>query len=255
MKNILKEISKNAEKVRLSSAEKNSMRETLASYVRLNPVVTPSPYVSMFSFVKKNIFRNNKTLPILVTLGILMGSSVSFAAEGATPGDTLYPVKIYVNENARGAVAFTPESRARWGVRLVERRLEEIEKITLRESITLPVLEVAESNFEKYTERVNTHIARLENKGDKEKALALSERLAQGIQKHEENFKENIDKKTFIKNTNQKRLSREEETVEEGHRERVVERIQDIRERTEKKNRELRERVSGGGSSLRGNGF
>lgn len=255
MKNMLKEISKNAEKVQLSSAEKNSMREALVSYVRLNPVVTPTPYVSMFSSIKKNTFRNNKTLPILVTLGILMGGSVSFAAEGATPGDALYPIKIYVNESARGVVAFTPESRARWGVRLVERRLEEIEKITLREGIALPVLEAAESNFEKYTERVNTRIVRLEDRGDKEKALALSERLAQGIQEHEENFKENINKKTFIKNPNQKRLSQEEETVKEGHRERVVERIKDIRERAEKKNRELRERVSGGDSSLRGNGF
>lgn len=255
MKNILKEISHNKENVRLSSAEKNSMREALLSYVQLNPVVAPSPYMSLFSSIKKNTFRNNKTLPILVTLGILMGGGVSFAAEGAAPGDALYPVKIYVNENARGAAAFTPELRARWGVRLVERRLEEIEKITLRENITLPVLEIAESNFEKYTERVNAHISRLEDLGDKEKALALSDRLTQGIQKHEENFRENINKKTFTKTTNQKRFFQEEEMVEEDRRERVVERIQDVRERTEKKSRELRERVSSGDSPLRGNGF
>lgn len=88
-----------------------------------------------------------------------MGSSVSFAAEGTLPGDILYPVKIYVNESVLGAVAVTQKAKAEWGIALVERRLEEIEKLAVTPSISPEVQQTAEQNLISYTKDAEARIA------------------------------------------------------------------------------------------------
>lgn len=56
--------------------------------------VRPGHFISMRLF----------PMPVFVLLlAVLMGRGTAFAAEGALPGEPLYPIKIYVNEEVRAA--------------------------------------------------------------------------------------------------------------------------------------------------------
>lgn len=167
--------------------EKSAMRETLVRFVVAHPAIHPavehgdsvlSPY-SLFGRM-----RNFKTMTLVVFGGIAMGGSVAFAAEGALPGDLLYPVKTEVNERVRGMVAFTPQSKAAWEVRLVERRLEEIEKLATR-PLSSEAKEATQKNLERYAERVKDRVVSFENKKDIAGAAATTEQLMKVLRAHE----------------------------------------------------------------------
>ena len=266
MTNAFKELKKQAESVRLSSLEKSTMREKLVSHMRLRPAPVASGwYQGLFSPIRKSAMRNNKTLPILISLGLLVGGSVSFAAEGTTPGDLLYPVKIYLNENARGALLVTPQKRAEWEMRLVERRLQEMEKVTTQSNVSEKSVEKVQENFEKYTERVNARVAQLEVAGGKKQALDLSERLAGKIQNYEQNltvkFSHEDQEEMVLRHKeisedvdfeNPDQITQHKREIRQG---KTLKRIKEVRERTEKKNQELRDTVGDTRRPLRDKDF
>ena len=73
---------------------------------------------------------------LFITLLIVISGGTSLAAERALPGDLLYPVKISVNENIRSAISLSNESKVDWEIDKVERRLEEIEKLKIKDQFT-----------------------------------------------------------------------------------------------------------------------
>lgn len=139
----------------------------------------PSP----FSIISK--FRNIKTMPVLVILGLLMGGSVSFASENTVPGDILFPVKVHINERVRGAVAVTPQAKAEWELHLVERRLDEIEKLATLPEVSSDAKDIAQDNLEKYTERAKERISKFEDEDNDEDALAVAGQLTEILRAHE----------------------------------------------------------------------
>ncbi|MBI3634200.1 MAG: hypothetical protein HY228_01110 [Candidatus Yonathbacteria bacterium] len=190
----LKQIKKIARGVRLSAEEKSGMREELFQYMKANPVRNPihprHPLMkrydripSPFSLISK--FRNKSIMPLLIILGLLMGGSASFAAESTIPGDILFPVKVHINEKVRGVVAVTPQAKAEWELHLVERRLDEIEKLATRGTASSDAKYIAQSNLEKYTARVKERISNFENEDDDEDALLTTDKLTKILRAHE----------------------------------------------------------------------
>lgn len=81
-------------------------------------------------------FRHSRLVPaIALVLIVALGTGTSFAAEGAVPGDLLYPVKIKINEPVRNIVKLTPEARAHWEEEKINRRLKEAETLATREEL------------------------------------------------------------------------------------------------------------------------
>ncbi|MEI6042301.1 MAG: DUF5667 domain-containing protein [bacterium] len=71
-------------------------------------------------------FKQRKFVPSLVIVLLLcVTGGFSAAAENALPGDSLYSLKVNVNEQVKGMVAVTPEAKARLAVETTERRLQE----------------------------------------------------------------------------------------------------------------------------------
>ena len=130
MDNIIKQLKSGAKGTKLSFSEKEAIRNTLLVHVKQNPsqrnIFENYSIRSPFSMES---FRSKRVTAGIVILGLLLGGSVSFAAENALPGDALFPIKVNVNEKIRGAVAVTSKAKSEWDVRLVERRIEEVEKI------------------------------------------------------------------------------------------------------------------------------
>lgn len=198
MRNLFKQLKKGSREVRLTTEEKNVMRQTLMQFARENPAVrtsqtknprgVPSPY----SFMRKT--RGYRVVSATIIGGLLIGGTVSFAAEGVLPGNVLYPVKTQVNERVRGLVATTPHAKAEWDIALVERRLSEMKEVGSLESVPSDTKEFARENVKKYTERAQKRIAEFDDNDDDEEALEIAENLARVLQAHETELLENIEK-------------------------------------------------------------
>lgn len=72
----------------------------------------------------------------LVATFLLMTTGISFAAEGAVPGEALYPVKVHVNEEIISALTIGSEAQTEWELERVERRLEEVTTLASRGELT-----------------------------------------------------------------------------------------------------------------------
>ncbi len=101
-----------AKKIGLTPAEKQAMR------LAIFPAPAASPYFHFnFQFIQTRILA-----PLAVVF--LIGGGTAAAAEGALPGDALYAVKIYVNEEVVQALAQSPVAKAEVHASLAERRVE-----------------------------------------------------------------------------------------------------------------------------------
>lgn len=102
------------------------MRAVLLTKMRestsMRPVVSPWAHLFFSKRVQASF------LSVVIILGY--GSSVALAAEGALPGDILYPVKTRVTEPVvRLVTVSTPAEEAKFETKLLERRLEEAETL------------------------------------------------------------------------------------------------------------------------------
>lgn len=111
----------------LSQSERERMRTELAALV-----VTVSRTPSRASLSWFDLFA--RQVPVVVGALILMmvAGSVSFAAEGALPGDTLYGFKVAVNESVATTFSLGEASDAKTRVRHAEERLRETEVLAAR---------------------------------------------------------------------------------------------------------------------------
>lgn len=94
---------------------------------------------------------------LIVVIIIGYGSSAALAAEGALPGDVLYPVKTRVVEPlARLVAARTPEHEAAFETKLLERRLNEAEALDAAATLEAPLRETVRERVRAQSARAET---------------------------------------------------------------------------------------------------
>ena len=184
MKNSLKEFKNIAKHTRLSPEEKSTMRGALLRYMEANPATGVAPIRSPFFSIRS--LRSKKVLPLFIACGLVVGGTLSFAAENTLPGNVLYPVKIHLNEAIRGAFALTPKQKAAWEVLQVERRLEETEKLATDPGVSLETEQRAQKNLLVYTDHVKERIVKFEEQDDSEDALLTAKNLSDIFRQHED---------------------------------------------------------------------
>ncbi len=95
----------------------------------------------------------------------MVAGGVGYGAEYSNPGDTLYPVKVNINENLRGATKFSAQSETEWKSKLADRRLEEAEALATKGELTAEVATDLEAHFDSHLESYEKTMAELrENK-------------------------------------------------------------------------------------------
>ncbi|MEN9647582.1 MAG: hypothetical protein RLY57_386 [Candidatus Parcubacteria bacterium] len=122
MKDPLKTI-ESLQNISLSSHEKAAMFSHIQQHID-NTLAKPvqSPF-SFFSFIQHHsVYATSFALLLVI-------AASSAAAETAIPGDLLYSVKRNVTENIMQALTFSNESHAQVQISLVNRRLNEAEKL------------------------------------------------------------------------------------------------------------------------------
>ena len=155
--------------VKLTPRERDSMRQTLIQFTETHPVrdvENSRLYFNINQRIIKVKLLTYKTMIIGLIIALVMGGSVSFAAENTLPGDVLYSMKVYVNENARAAVAFTDKSKAELAVELANRRLEEAGKLALRGTLDVDTEASIVTNVENHVKDAREKLAKLRSHDD-----------------------------------------------------------------------------------------
>ena len=149
MKQFLNNLKQEAEQIRMSNAEKSAMRAsifpTLQSGPRPQSVGVGSPYVFLSAFS----YNMRMTLAGLLVF-VLAGTGTVSAAQGALPGDLLYPVKVSINEKVEVALAQTPAAKAEVQVRLAERRVDEARELSVRGRLDDKTAKVLTDDFDEH---------------------------------------------------------------------------------------------------------
>jgi len=120
----------------------------------------------------------------IIVIMLIAGGGTSYAAEGAVPGDFLYPVKIEVNENIKSVLAISNEAEARLQVQLAEERLVEAETLAERGKLTAEASADISSRLKVHTNEAGKRSATAEADGDYESSATVRASLEGGFRVH-----------------------------------------------------------------------
>lgn len=189
-----------AAKLRLTPQEKTAMKARIfgaPSPVQLVPSkVEGSPYfIFSYQFVQARVLA-----PAMVLLVVFMGAGTTAAAQGALPGDLLYPVKISINEAVEVALATTPVARAEVSAKLAERRVEEAETLAAKGTLSIQTGQALAQSFETHADNAEESAQEVEAR-DPATARVLRTTLGSSLSAHSAilaaltvgNAKENIE--------------------------------------------------------------
>lgn len=144
--------------VALSDAERRKMRETLVSYMEMRPVRTVRPAPARFLPVAPVFFSRAMAFAILCAV---VGSSagISYAAESSLPGDTLYAVKVRINEPVRGVLAVTPAAKASWAMDIAATRATEAATLAAEDKLSASTSAQLQQSFVAHAREATASIA------------------------------------------------------------------------------------------------
>ena len=139
----IKEYIKTMENLKLSVSSRARIKNNLLDYARFHPVRVGEVGRSIEEVPKRttlitylfNLPKKSMTAAIIVLM-LLVGGGTTFAAEGAVPGDFLYPVKVEVNENIKSAFAISADAEAELQADLLAERVSEVETLKARGDIS-----------------------------------------------------------------------------------------------------------------------
>ena len=109
----------------LSSDKKSRMLSQIYTKSTPDIGVVPSPFSTYFSLLQKRSF-------VALAGAVLMFSGTVYASANSLPGDFLYGVKVDVIEPLNLALKFSEESKQKYKVLLLEKRIAEIEILKQR---------------------------------------------------------------------------------------------------------------------------
>ena len=160
---------KAATKVSMDLASRERTRALLSEYVKMRPVraaeqaPVPSP---VFTNGLSVFFMRHSMPAFAVVFVLILGGGTAAAAEGALPGDILYPVKVYVNEEMRATLTVSPKAKADWAVDRAERRLEEAATLVLSGKLDDATRAELDTNLDAHVKIASENRIRLEDDND-----------------------------------------------------------------------------------------
>ncbi len=180
----IKNIFKAAQDVSLTEAERAHVLSTLQNFMKEHPSAhpqhsTPSPYTNVSLFL-----RVRYVVPVTLILSLVLGGGTAFAAEGALPGDTLYPMKIHLNEKVETLLAPTPEARAEVAAAQALRRVSEAETLAAHGRLDATTTEEIRQRFSLKSEELKRQVQKLEDDNDHAGADRVSVHFEQELDTH-----------------------------------------------------------------------
>lgn len=174
----------NFKKMELSSDVKLQMREKLSAYADFHAVRVGEVERSIGEVQKHSVFSffiNSKLRIMNATLLIALivaTSGTSFAAQGSVPGEFLYPVKVYVNENVQSTFAFGANAEAKLQAKLLAERFEEAQVLAERGELEGEVKEEVQANMQAQYEKSRLALASADTQTNTEVSADIANTVA-----------------------------------------------------------------------------
>ncbi|RJQ37139.1 hypothetical protein C4552_01365 [Candidatus Parcubacteria bacterium] len=176
----------------LTRAERLAMRAELEAFMKLYPARRSRGFqdywrgvVSAVSPIVRISRSPRLAGAIVVAIFMVAAGGASYAAEGALPGDLLYPVKVHINEEIRAAAVFNSERRAEWEAERLARRLQEAEELAAAGNLGDQARLEIEERLQAHAERIRAHVAKLEASGKFDVAANVSTGVETSLGIHE----------------------------------------------------------------------
>jgi hypothetical protein len=181
MEDHIGKIFSDAKKIALTADEKASGREMFRAYMAMRPIRDVSPDAAVrqgmarkpFGFALLTSLVKPMSVFALVLALMVSAGGVSYAAEGALPGDALYPVKVSINEEVRAVAAVSAEEKAEWETERAERRLAEAEALAAKGMLKAKAAAEVEKRFVAHAASAKAHIIEAEATADAGAAAEL----------------------------------------------------------------------------------
>lgn len=125
-------------------------------------------------------------MPIALLLLLLIGGGTGVVAENSLPGDTLYPIKININEKLESALALTAKAEAKVSVHQAAKRLVEAEKLKEKGSLSAEQSIEIKNSFLKEVDLINENVLKIRAKGDSKSADEIDSDFKREINNHSE---------------------------------------------------------------------
>jgi|GEM_PF-3991790 len=127
-----------------------------------------------------------------VLIVTITGTSMSYAAEYAVPGDVLYPIKVRVNEELKSRMMASADERAEWEVQRAGRRLDEAGVLSTRGDVDVKTMASLESSFQKHAAVVEAHMVTLQHEQKSDEVEALSAKFNTALKQKSQEIKESM---------------------------------------------------------------
>ena len=190
--NLIDYIKKVGDATSLSALEQEKLESVLTEYMAMKPLRTvDSAQGKNYIEAKDSLFSGlffmhskRKYIPIAIILGLLLSGTASYAAEGAMPGDLLYPVKVGVNEKVVSTLAVSAESKATLEAKFAERRLVEATNLAVDNKLTAHIRAKLSDDFAKHADSAVARTKDLEKK-NASIAIGLASNFESNLSAHE----------------------------------------------------------------------
>ncbi len=190
----LKKIAEKAKGISLPAQKKTVLESNIRAFMRTNPALSVTSATAGSQIERTstmpvrsyflNPFWGRNPMPIALMLILLLGGGTTVAASGALPGDTLYSVKINVNENVERLLAVNAEARAGVEARLASRRIEEAEKLGSENRLDDEKRTDIAAQFAARAEKVHEAVLALKAEGDSSAAASVSSDFEASLDAH-----------------------------------------------------------------------
>lgn len=194
MDNELNNIIKTVKSLKLSENEKVSMKANIISGItssQVSDVTNSIPSRLYYMSGVENYFnllikQNNYMTALIIAIMLAVSGGTSVVAENAIPGDALYTVKTSINEPVVGLFAVSNKANTAWQERLVERRLEEAQKVMTQGNFSTSTKDEVQTSVNKQIDKFTEALKSLsENKDNAVSSAELATRLESAIAAHQ----------------------------------------------------------------------
>lgn len=146
------------EKLSLSVEEREQMRRTVHAYMEMKPLREAS-VVGSQKYRIQWFFSPRPIAAALVMVLFVSTTGVSYAAQGALPGDLLYPIKTHVNEPVSGALASSASAKTAWAMKVAGERIKEAATLAAEGRLSSTTQQEIQTNFEEHAQQAINSIA------------------------------------------------------------------------------------------------
>ncbi len=173
-------------KTRLTDAERAAMRADFIAYMRAHPYMrtrAENPLQTIAFF----LFKKPVAIALCLSLVIFSAGSVVYAANDALPGETLYTIKVDVNEEFSSAF-LSREKKARFEIERAARRIQEATELALQNRLTSKTARMIETRIEKHAQTISELAANISAEGDVKASADIYTKFQATLAANEEIF-------------------------------------------------------------------